>query len=99
MRDKEKRKINLRVDLQCGTCGALSHTEDTPPKFCSCCGASYERYCLSCTKKAAMFFEEYWPTEDDCVRTYTPAKRCPSCNAGLEVDSKDESKSDSHYEH
>jgi len=46
-----------------------------------------------------MFFEEYWPGEDECVRTYSPAKRCPTCNAGLEVESRGTQKNDSPYEH
>ncbi|OIO04535.1 MAG: hypothetical protein AUJ52_15120 [Elusimicrobia bacterium CG1_02_63_36] len=95
----EKRKIELRVDLQCGTCGALTHTADGEPRFCSCCGAGYGRYCMICHKKAPMFFEEYWPGEDECVRTYSPAKRCPTCNAGLEVESRGTQKNDSPYEH
>lgn len=100
----KKKQILLRLDLQCGSCGALSHrgetndaSEEKKPKakpfnpaegmkFCPCCGAGYERYCMRCHKKVDMYFEEYWPEEDECVRTYVPAKRCPSCNAGLEVD-------------
>jgi hypothetical protein len=31
-----------------------------------------------------MFFEEWWPEKDECVRTYGPAKRCSRCNAMLE---------------
>ena len=54
------------------------------PKFCPCCGAGMERYCLKCHKKAEMFFEEWWPEEGECVRTYGPAKRCSRCNALLE---------------
>ncbi|MBI3298132.1 MAG: hypothetical protein HYZ75_08210 [Elusimicrobia bacterium] len=96
------KKIVLKVDLQCGTCGALSHRgehveagakKDQKPynpaegmKFCPCCGAGFERYCMRCHKKVDMYFEEYWPEEDECVRTYVPAKRCTGCNAGLEVD-------------
>ena len=43
-----------------------------------------ERFCLRCQKKADMFFEEWWPEKDECVRTYGPAKRCSRCNAMLE---------------
>ena len=80
-----KKKVQLRIDMQCGACGALTHRGDNPPKFCSCCGAGFERYCITCHKRVEMFFEEWWPEEEECVRTYSPAKRCPGCNAGLEV--------------
>ncbi len=104
----KKKQILLRIDLQCGSCGALTHrseSTDCAPKkeaknkpfnpaegfkFCPCCGAGYERYCMACHKKADMYFEEYWPEEDECVRTYAPAKRCTHCNAGLEVDHRDD---------
>ncbi|TPW21579.1 MAG: hypothetical protein FD126_530, partial [Elusimicrobia bacterium] len=93
----KKKQILLRLDLQCGSCGALSHRGETNDvkarkepvakpfnaaegfKFCPCCGAGFERYCMRCHKKVDMYFEEYWPEEDECVRTYVPAKRCPSC--------------------
>ena len=35
-----------------------------------------------------MFFEEWWPEDAECVRTYSPAKHCPQCKAGLEVEPK-----------
>ena len=93
-----KKKVTLRVDLQCGSCGALTHRGEPPPRFCPCCGAAFERYCMLCHKKVDMYFEEWWPEEEECVRTYTPAKRCPSCNAGLEVSTKEGSQ-DSNYDH
>ena len=78
-------KYQLKVDVQCGACGTLTHLQgETFPKFCPCCGAAMERYCLRCQKRATMFFEEWWPEEDECVRTYSPAKRCSCCNALLE---------------
>lgn len=79
-------KFKLKVDIQCGSCGTLSHQNEngTFPKFCPCCGSGMERYCLKCHKKADMFFEEWWPEDDECLRTYSPAKRCSSCNAQLE---------------
>jgi len=90
--------VKLRVDMQCGSCGALYHRGDDPPRFCPCCGAGYERYCIRCKKRVGMYFEEWWPEDDECVRTYAPAKRCPTCNAGLEVDFRDHA-DDSSYEH
>jgi hypothetical protein len=81
-----KKKVQLRIDMQCGACGALTHRGENPLKFCACCGASFDRYCIRCHKRVEMYFEEWWPEEDECVRTYSPAKRCPGCNAGLEVD-------------
>jgi len=79
-------KFKLKVDIQCGACGTLSHQNDQGqfPKFCPCCGAAMERFCLKCHKKAEMFFEEWWPEDDECLRTYSPAKRCSTCNAQLE---------------
>ena len=80
-------KFRLKIDLQCGSCGALTHQEgEAFPKFCPCCGAALEHYCLNCQKKAEMFFEEWWPEDDECVRTYSPAKRCSRCNAVLEME-------------
>ena len=79
-------KFTLKVDIQCGSCGTLTHMGETVPKFCPCCGAGMERYCLRCQKKAEMFFEEWWSQEDECLRTYSPAKRCSRCNAVLEVE-------------
>lgn len=86
MKKEEPIKFTLRIDIQCGVCGSLTHhAESAPlPKFCPCCGAGMERYCLACRKKAEMFFEEWWPQEDECMRTYSPARRCSSCNAVLE---------------
>ena len=98
---KEKpAKYKITIDLQCGVCGAIMHThKDQPlPKFCAGCGAGLDKFCLSCHKRVEMFFEEWWPDEDECMRTYTPAKRCPNCNAGLEVAGRPES-SDSKYDH
>lgn len=89
----------MHVDLQCGACGSLSHKGDGAPRFCSCCGAGYERSCSSCKKKVEMFFEEWWPSDEECVRTYTPAKKCPYCNAGLDVAVKDGSAEESSYKH
>ena len=89
----------VTMDLQCGSCQALVHHSDPPPKFCACCGAGFDRYCLKCKKRVDMFFEEWWPEDDVCVRTYTPAKRCPTCNSGLEVPAKDASQNDSSYNH
>lgn len=100
MADKSKQpsKFKLRVDVQCGSCGSLTHhsvgeadkksqsvlPSPAPfPKFCPCCGAAMERFCLKCHKKADMFFEEWWPEDDECLRTYSPAKRCSACNAQL----------------
>ncbi|MEK7747202.1 MAG: hypothetical protein AAB576_11100 [Elusimicrobiota bacterium] len=112
---KEK-KVHVRIDLQCGVCGALTHhgesrggKESRPEgpeygaptgvlRFCPACGAGFERYCIRCQKRVDMFFEEWWPDEEECMRTYTPAKRCPNCNAGLEVAGRTES-SDSKYDH
>jgi hypothetical protein len=91
MAEKEKdrpAKFTLKVDIQCGVCGSLSHQNESGhfPKFCPCCGAGMERYCLKCHKKADMFFEEWWPQDDECYRTYSPAKRCSKCNAVLELE-------------
>lgn len=68
-------------------------------KFCPCCGAGYDRYCIRCQRRVEMYFEEWWPEEDVCVRTYSPAKRCPTCNAGLEGGDREEARADSVYEH
>lgn len=96
----ENKKVSLRVDLQCGSCGSLTHREEgAAPKFCPCCGAAYDRYCIACRKKVAMYFEEWWPEEDECVRTYSPAKRCPQCNAGLDGQLRKEGTEGSAYEH
>ena len=105
MADKNKQpaKFILRVDIQCGVCGSLTHhsagesdkkaaasgviPSPAPfPKFCPCCGGAMERFCLRCHKKAEMFFEEWWPEDDECLRTYSPAKRCSNCNAQLSND-------------
>ncbi len=86
--EKEKNKpvkFKLRVDIQCGVCGSLIHHQgEVFPKFCPCCGGAMERFCLKCHKKADMFFDEWWPEDDECLRTYSPAKRCMGCNAILE---------------
>ncbi|MFA6092192.1 MAG: hypothetical protein WCU88_01395 [Elusimicrobiota bacterium] len=94
----EKKKVRLVEDLQCGTCGALTRREEQVPKFCSSCGAGYERYCIRCRKKVGMYFEEWWPEDDECVRTYAPARRCPHCNAGLDVEERQGSP-DVRYDH
>ncbi len=96
---KRSQGVRLLVDLQCGSCGALTHQEDQVSRFCACCGAAYDRYCISCRKRVPMFFEEYWPQERECVRTYAPAKRCPNCNAELEVTTRQTSHGDSSYKH
>ena len=90
--DKNKPvKFKLRVDIQCGVCGALTHLQhETLPKFCPCCGGAMERFCLKCHKKADMFFDEWWPEDDECLRTYSPAKRCSHCNAVLEIETDEE---------
>lgn len=78
-------KFKLKIDIQCGACGTLSHMQgEVFPKYCPCCGVAMERFCLKCHKRADMFFEEWWPEEDECLRTYGPAKRCSACNAMLE---------------
>ena len=106
-KSKQPSKFKLRVDIQCGVCGSLTHhsvgeadkksTTTLPslapfPKFCPCCGGAMERFCLKCHKKADMFFEEWWPEDDECLRTYSPAKRCSSCNAQLDNDEPHEHK-------
>ena len=95
----KKRIASVRIDLQCGTCGSLTHKTEKAPRFCACCGAGYDRYCLACRRKVEMFFEEWWPEEEECVRTYSPAKRCTQCNAGLEVEVRTGMRNDSLYEH
>jgi len=80
-----EKKVQMQVDIQCGSCGALSHLDEKKPiKFCPGCGAGVERMCLACRRKVDMYFEEWWPEDDVCVRTYMPARRCPTCNADLE---------------
>ncbi|MBI3550266.1 MAG: hypothetical protein HY078_14600 [Elusimicrobia bacterium] len=91
--------IKMTVDLQCGACAALVHLTEPGPKFCPCCGAGFDRYCLKCRRKVEMFFEEWWPEDNECVRTYTPAKRCPTCNSGLEVETRESSRDDTKYNH
>ena len=116
MADKNKQpaQFKLRVDIQCGVCGSLTHhsagesVRGAPagmlpspapfPKFCPCCGAAMERFCLKCHKKADMFFEEWWPEDDECMRTYTPAKRCSGCNAQLSNDAPHACQSDHGYQ-
>ncbi len=84
MAKKEKAlEFTLKIDIQCGICGALVHQGEGFPRFCPCCGAALERFCLHCHKKADMFFEEWWPKDDECMRTYSPAKRCSRCNSIL----------------
>ena len=92
-------KFKLKVDLQCGLCGALTHQQgDVLPKFCPCCGGAMERFCLICQKKADMYFEEWWPEEDECLRTYCPAKRCAGCNAMLEDEGSNETRDERGYQ-
>ena len=76
----------LTVDIQCGSCGALTHHQggESFPKFCPSCGAGMEKFCLRCQKKAEMYFEEWWPEDDECLRTYCTPRRCSRCNAMLE---------------
>lgn len=95
----KKEEVRLRLELQCGTCGALYDAGKEPFRFCPCCGAGYDRYCIRCRKKVAMYYEEWWPEDNECVRTYSPAKRCPSCNAGLDAALRDESDKESSFEH
>ena len=79
------KQVKLNCDICCGKCGAVMHTDKAGmPKYCACCGTSLGRFCLNCAKEVEMFFDEWWPGENECVRTYYPAKRCPACNAGLE---------------
>lgn len=93
-------KFKLRVDIQCGVCGSLIHHQgETMPKFCPCCGGAMERFCLKCHKKADMFFDEWWPEDDECLRTYSPAKRCQGCNAILEIEGNDKYRSDNGHQH
>jgi len=99
-------KFKLRVDIQCGVCGSLIHHQnaDKPegaafPKFCACCGGALERFCLTCHKKAEMFFDEWWPEDDECLRTYSPAKRCSHCNAVLEMETDEEGRPDRGFQH
>ncbi|MFH2203783.1 MAG: hypothetical protein ABIJ96_11750 [Elusimicrobiota bacterium] len=95
-----KKKVLIHIDFQCGACGSLNHRGGSSPRYCACCGASYDRYCRPCKKKADMFFEEWWPGDNECVRTYTPAKHCPYCKAELEIELKEEAASDgSSYKH
>ena len=90
-------KYKLTIDIQCGSCGALTHQrqgEAAFPKFCPSCGAGMEKFCLSCHKKAEMYFEEWWPEDDECLRTYCTPRRCSRCNAVLEQE--DEHKTGDH---
>ena len=92
-------KFKLKVDIQCGVCGSLTHLrEDLFPKFCPCCGAAMERFCLLCQKKVPMFFEEWWPEEDECLRTYSPARHCGGCNSILEGEGEIHFPSDHGYQ-
>jgi len=92
----QKIQLKVQVDLQCGCCGALVAVSASfeeafqagqtgeAPKFCPRCASSMDRYCLRCQRRAPMFFEEFWPDDRQCVRTYSPAKHCPYCKATLE---------------
>ncbi len=99
--DKNKPvKFKLRVDIQCGVCGSLiHHTGEVFPKFCACCGGALERFCLACHKRAEMFFDEWWPEDDECLRTYSPAKRCSHCNAVLEMETDDQGRENRGFQH
>ncbi|MBI5624553.1 MAG: hypothetical protein HY924_12310 [Elusimicrobia bacterium] len=99
MGKKEPAKFTLSIDIQCGVCGSLNHQGEGFPKFCPCCGAALERYCLRCQRKAEMFFEEWWPQEDHCIRTYSPAKRCSRCNAVLEMEGESRGHEDREERH
>ena len=54
-------------------------------RFCAGCGAGMQKFCFKCHKKVEMIFEEWWPEEDECQRTYTTPRRCTHCNAVLET--------------
>ena len=94
--EQPKTQYKLQLDLQCGVCAALVAVSPAfeegfqagqlgqAPRFCARCAASMERYCLRCQRRAPMFFEEFWPDERQCVRTYSPAKHCPHCKAALQ---------------
>jgi hypothetical protein len=96
-----KIQYKVLVDLQCGACGALiaGQADWEPmlkagelgpaPRFCPRCASGLERFCLRCHRRAPMYFEEWWPDDRECVRTYSPAKHCPFCKAALEM-KKDE---------
>ncbi|MBI4424367.1 MAG: hypothetical protein HY554_11595 [Elusimicrobia bacterium] len=93
-------RIKMKIDLQCGACSALTHQAEPAQRFCPCCGAGFERFCIKCRKKVEMYFEEWWPEDDECLRTYSPAKRCPTCNSGLEVDrAADKANEDDEFAH
>jgi hypothetical protein len=98
MAKKPEPKYRITVDLQCGACGAIMHTvKGQPnPKFCAGCGAGLEKFCLKCHKRVDMFFEEWWPEDDECVRTYSTPRRCTSCNAVLETGAEERG---GHHEH
>lgn len=94
--ERKKKGQNLTLYLQCGVCGAIVHGDSgwepylrgddgpKPPKFCPRCSAAFDRYCLSCNKRVAMYFEEWWPEDRDCNRSYSPASFCPNCKADLQ---------------
>ena len=96
MSDNKPLKFRIKIDFQCASCGALIHQpEGRPmPKFCPRCGSAMERFCLKCHKKAEMYFEEWWPEDDECVRTYGPPKRCSGCGAILESGSETDREDD-----
>src|SRR5580700_10336643 len=85
-KEEKPAKYKITTDLQCGACAAIMHTRtgEPLPKFCAGCGAGMEKFCLKCHKKVALYFEEWWPQDDECVRTYCTPKRCTQCNAVLE---------------
>lgn len=79
------KKVKISLNICCGRCGAVMRFDGPDfPRYCACCGASLGRFCLSCAREVEMFFDEWWPEENECVRTCYPAKRCPHCNAVLE---------------
>ena len=98
--EKQPAKYKITVDLQCGACAAIMHTHEGQPlpKFCAGCGAGLEKFCLKCQKKVEMFFEEWWPEDDACVRTYSTPRRCTRCNAILETGAEDRDLTDEDLE-
>jgi hypothetical protein len=46
-----------------------------------------------------MYFDEWWPEDDECLRTYSPAKRCSHCNAVLEMETDEHGREDRGLSH
>ena len=86
-KEEKPAKYKITTDLQCGACAAIMHTRagEPLPKFCAGCGAGLEKFCFKCRRKVETFFEEWWPEDDECVRTYSTPRRCTRCNAILET--------------